>query len=352
MFPCVHPLTTVSSNMTKKSSLKQSVSPTSEADVKKAAGMPLRERILIVDDEPTTIQVLTRFLTREGYAVVTASNGEEALRQIQQVKPDLVLLDVTMPILDGLSVCRRLRQDYLTRSLPIILVTGRDTLNDRLSGIRVGIDDYITKPFDLEEVKARLENVLQRRRWDLWSHPLTHLPGSPAIEEEVRKWLRHGSLFAFAYIDIDYFKAFNDIYGYDAGDKVIKDLSVLLLEAVKGSPDGRAFTGHVGGDDFVFLSTIDHMKQCLPRLAEAFDARRAQYYRPDDFKRGGLQTKNRRGEEKAFPLMTLSLAVVSTQTRKIEHYARLVEIASELKHYLKTQEHEGKSMVLWDRRAD
>jgi diguanylate cyclase (GGDEF)-like protein len=333
-------------------SLKRSVFSQADAAREAASGAPLRERILIVDDEPTTIQVLTRFLLREGYAVVTATNGEEALTQIQQSKPDLVLLDVTMPILDGLSVCRKLRQDYLTRSLPIILLTGRDTLNDRLSGIRVGIDDYITKPFDLEEVKARLEGVLQRRRWDLWSHPLTHLPGSPAIEEEVRKWLRHGSLFAFAYIDIDAFKAFNDVYGYDAGDRVIKDLSALLIDATKNSPDQRAFAGHVGGDDFVFLSTVEHMKLAMPQVAEAFDSRRGQYYRPEDLKRGSLRTKGRKGEEKSFPLMTLSLAVVSTQTRKIDHYARLVEIASEVKHYLKTQDHGERSKVLWDRRAD
>jgi diguanylate cyclase (GGDEF)-like protein len=333
-------------------SIKRSVSPNQDSPEAAESSTRPRERILIVDDEPATIQLLTRYLTREGYAVVTASNGQEALQQIQASKPDLVLLDVTMPVLDGLSVCRQLRQDYLTRSLPIILVTGRDTLNDRLSGVRVGIDDYITKPFDLVEVKARLEGVLQRRQWDLWSHPLTHLPGSPAIEEEVRKWLRRQDTFAFAYIDIDHFKAFNDIYGYDAGDKVIKDLSVLLVEKIKGSPQSGAFAGHVGGDDFVFLTRPEHMKTVMPEVAAEFDLRRSHYYNAEDLAHGCLSTKNRQGHVKRFPLATLSIAVVTTETRRINHYARLVEIATELKHHLKTQDHGGKSKVLWDRRAD
>jgi diguanylate cyclase (GGDEF)-like protein len=197
-----------------------------------------------------------------------------------------------------------------------------------------------------------VKGALERRRWDLWSHPLTRLPGSPAIEEEVRQRLLDDSPFAFAYLDIDFFKAYNDVYGYEAGDRVIKDLSLLLIEAVEGASGDRAFVGHVGGDDFVLLAAIDPMKTVLPRIARAFDAKRNIYYHPPDLERGAIQTKSRQGQERLFPLMTLSIAAVSTATRCIRHYARLVEIASELKQYIKTQDHNGKSFVLWDRRRD
>jgi diguanylate cyclase (GGDEF)-like protein len=309
-------------------------------------------RILIVDDEPTNVELLSRFLLKEGYDVNDACNGEEALVRIFALAPDLILLDVFMPVMDGLTLCRKLRSEISTRSLPIILLTSGNTLEDKLKGLQAGVDDYISKPFDLEEVKARLEGALQRRRWDLAVHPLTRLPGSPAIEDEVWKRLRIGANFAFAYIDIDHFKAYNDAYGYEAGDKVLKRLAGLLEEAVKLPPAHSAFVGHIGGDDFVFISTLDHMKFAMPKIAEEFDDQRIRFYRCEDMERGTIKTKNRQGQEQSFPLITLSVAIISTATRRILHYARLVEIASELKRYVKVQDHHNKSLILWDRRTD
>jgi PleD family two-component response regulator len=313
---------------------------------------PRKIRVLVVDDEKSNVELLCRCLNQEGYEVAAAYNGQEALASVNASAPDLILLDVLMPVLDGLSVCQRLRSEFATRSMPIILLSARNTLEDRLKGLRAGVDDYIGKPFDLEEIKARLEGALRRRRWDLSSHPLTHLPGGPAIEEEVWKRLRIGDPFAFAYIDVDHFKAYNDVYGYEAGDKVIKRLGALLIEAVKGAPDGCAFAGHVGGDDFVFITTIEHMTQIMPAIADGFDGERQTFYHLVDFERGTIQTKNRQGEMQVFPLMSLSVAVVSSVTRRILHYARLAEIASELKRFIKSQPHQGKSLILWDRRRD
>ncbi len=311
-----------------------------------------KANILVVDDEKTNVELLTRYLNREGYAVTTAFNGEEALAQIKITAPDVLLLDVHMPVLDGLSVCHALRAEFATKSLPIILLTARNTLEDRLLGFRAGADDYIGKPYDLEEVKARLEGTLQRRQWDQATHPLTRLPGSPAIEDEVWKRLRLGSPFAFAYIDIDNFKAFNDEYGYEAGDKVIKCLASILVDAAKETAHGSSFAGHVGGDDFVLISAVEQMQALMPAIGSDFDNARKLFYRAHDLERGSIQTKNRQGVTQIFPLMTLSVAVVSTLTRRILHYARLAEIASELKHFVKTKPHEGRSLVMWDRRKD
>jgi len=305
---------------------------------------PRKARILVVDDEKINVQLISRFLIREGYEVVCASNGVEAIASVKEY--------VLMPVMDGLTACRALRSEFATRSLPIILVTARHTLEDRLQGLRAGIDDFISKPFDLEELKARLEGALQRRRWDQSSQPLTHLPASPAIEEEIWKRLRVGSLFAFAYIDIDNFKAFNDVYGYDAGDKVIKTVASSLVAAVKSSTAEGSFAGHIGGDDFVFVSAIEQMKLTMPKVIADFDGQRTNFYRAEDIKRGGFQTKNRLNQIQNFPLMTLSVAIVSTETRRLLHYARLVEIASELKRYVKLQDHAGTSLCIWDRRSD
>ena len=310
------------------------------------------KRILIVDDEPSVVQVVSRFLGREGYQADSASNGEEALAKIRLDIPDVLLLDVKMPVLDGLSVCQRLRADFHTRGLPIVLLTGNGAVEDRLQGFKTGADDYLTKPFYLDELKIRVEGALQRRRWDQGTHPLTHLPGSPAIEEEVRRRLALGEPFAFAYIDIDHFKSYNDAYGYESGDRVIKEVADSLIESAVGPDAAKGFPAHVGGDDFVFIAPIEAMRESLPEIAARFDARREAHYRQDDLAAGSIRCKNRRGEVQEFPLIALSIAVVSTQTRRIRHYARLVEIASELKRFIKVQPHQGKSMVLWDRRID
>lgn len=308
-------------------------------------------RILVVDDEAPVIQVVTRYLNREGYQTDSASNGQEALQKIHHAIPDVLLLDVKMPVLDGLTLCRMLRKDFRTRGLPIILLTAKFALEDRLHGFQSGADDYVLKPFDLDELKIRIDGALQRRRWDQWSHPLTRLPGSPGVEEEVRRYLKEGLPFAFAYIDIDHFKAYNDSYGYEAGDRVIKEVADSLVESTTCN-ERMGFPGHIGGDDFVLIAPMEEMKLILPEVAEGFDARRLAHYRPEDREKGMMCCKNRRGQMQEFPLVALSVAVVSTQTRHITHYARLAEIASELKQYIKTLDHHGTSLVMWDRRTD
>ena len=309
-------------------------------------------RILAVDDEPAVIQMVSRYLGGAGYEVDSAANGQEALQKVHRRAPDVLLLDIRMPVIDGLSVCRTLREDFRTKGLPIILCTAKMSLEDRLCGYRSGADDYVIKPFDLDELKVRIEGALERRRWDQGSHPLTHLPGSPGIEEEARRRLEKGGPFAFAYIDIDNFKAYNDAYGYDAGDRIIKEVADSLVQSAVASNLRMGFPGHVGGDDFVLLAPIEAMKLILPEVADGFDARRDAHYSPEDRERGTTRCKNRRGEEQEFPLVALSIAVVSTQTRCITRYARLAEIASELKRYIKSLDHHGRSLIMWDRRTD
>jgi len=311
-----------------------------------------RPRILVADDEPVNLSLLDRVLTESGYYVQSATNGQEALQKAQTDIPDLLLLDVAMPTLDGLAICRRLRENVRTRGLPIILLTGRGTLEDRLKGFRAGADDYVLKPFDMDELKARVEGTLERRRWNLWTHPLTRLPGSPAIEDEVRKRLAAGGQFAFAYADIDNFKAYNDAYGYEAGDHVIQQTADLLIEASISGATEQAFAGHIGGDDFVLIAAVDFMKAVLPPMAERFDRMRDSFYKPEHLRAGGIRSRSRLGEEQIFPLMTLSIAVASNHTRRINHYAKLAGIVSELKPYVKQCDHRQKSLIVWDRRRD
>lgn len=315
-------------------------------------GTALAASILVVDDEPVNRRLLERYLTGAGYSVRLAEDGKQALRQVSERPPDLMLVDIAMPLLDGLSFCRLMRDNLATRAIPIILVTAKNPHESRIRGFAAGADDFMDKPFELDELKVRIEGALKRRRWSLLIQPLTRLPSSPALEEEVWKRLTLDLPWAFAYIDIDNFKAYNDVYGYERGDRVIKDLGNLLIEASLSSQDERPFPGHIGGDDFALVASPAHMERAVQALAAAFDAQRDRYYSPVDRERGVITTQNRRGKAQDFPLMTLTIAVVSSETREIRHYARLVELASEMKHYVKTLDHHGHSLCLWDRRRD
>lgn len=309
-----------------------------------------RARVLVVEDDPEVVSFLSKLLIYLDYEVSHVSDGAEALQWLRHELPDVIITDILMPKMDGLHFCRVVRHDPRTCLIPVIMLSARGELQERLEGFRAGADDYIVKPFDVLELKARLESILLRSEREIWCNPISHLPGSPGIEWEVNQRLKKKRPFAFTYIDIDDFKVYNDLYGYHAGDQVIKGLAGLLMEFSITNAFTQAFCGHIGGDDFVFLSTPSYMAVCLPRLLQRFDLAVPSYYSPEHRERGGLTAANRQGVNQFFSLMRLSAAVVNTATHHIAHYAQLAEIASELKHHVKTQAHSGKSHCLWDGR--
>jgi len=306
---------------------------------------------LVVDDDPVILWILEKALKRLGYFVTTAVSATAALESIDHGVPEVILTDMLMPGMDGKTFCRKIRKDPRTTGVPIIMISTEKNLEECLQGFRAGADDYITKPFKVLEVKARLERLVGRNRRALSSNPLSGLPGNPSIEVEANRRLAANKPFAFAYVDIDDFKSYNDVYGYQAGDAVIKDLAQLLVSSA-GPDSTKAFVGHVGGDDFVIISTVTHMRAILKIVLGRFDQTAGGYYNAKHKERGGLVTSNRQYRKQFFPLMKLSCAVIDTSIRKIHHYAELVEIATELKHHLKSQNHRRASMAQWNGRLD
>ncbi len=212
-------------------------------------------KILIADDDPDIRDVLKLTLSEENYEVIEAENGEDALKAIHAKTPDIVLLDYQMPILNGREVCSLIKKDLLLRHLPIIMVTGKGEVTDKIGGIEAGADDYIVKPFEPKELLARIRMILRRTERDLEANPLTRLPGNVSILNELSRRLESKALFAVCYIDLDKFKAYNDTYGFEHGDEVIRETARIMIRAVHqvGCPDD--FIGHIGGDDFVIVTT-------------------------------------------------------------------------------------------------
>lgn len=306
-------------------------------------------KILVVDDDPDIRDVIKLSLAEENYEVLEAENGEEALKHIQTKKPDLVLADYQMPILNGRELCSLVKKDLLLRHLPIIMVTGKGEIHDKIGGIDAGADDYIVKPFDPKELLAHIKMILRRTQIDLEANPLTRLPGNVSILSELSKRLESKKLFAVCYVDLDKFKAYNDTYGFEHGDEVIRETARVLIRATQeaGNPDD--FIGHIGGDDFVVVTTTDKSDEVCKKIIDEFEKIVPYLYNETDRKRGYLQGHDRQGKEQKIPLISVSIGVVSNEFRAIEHVAQIGEIGAELKSYAKSLE---RSNYVKDKRTE
>jgi diguanylate cyclase (GGDEF)-like protein len=304
-------------------------------------------KILIVDDDPDIRDILKITLSEESYEVFEAADGEEALKMINSRPLDLVLLDYKMPKMDGRKVCQAVKRDLLLSHLPIIMVTGKGDINDKVNGIDSGADDYIVKPFEPKELLARIRMILRRTARDLEANPLTRLPGNVSIITELQKRLDNKSVFSVCYIDLDKFKAFNDKYGFEHGDDVIRETARILIRTREELGNPEDFIGHIGGDDFVMVTTPAKADILCQRIIDDFNKAAPGFYNEPDRKKGYILAKDRKGKEQKIKLLSVSIGVVSNEAREIMHVAQIGEIGAELKTLAKAQE---KSNFVKDRR--
>jgi diguanylate cyclase (GGDEF)-like protein len=306
-----------------------------------------KARILVADDEPHIRRILQFLLEQEGFEVLMAENGEEAWKMVAVTQPDLVLLDVMMPGMDGFAVLSVIREGFETRSLPVILLTAKGEDHDKVRGLRGGANDYVVKPFNHDELLLRVTNLLEATRREREANPLTGLPGNRAIEREITDRIQSGNDFGFMYIDIDRFKSFNDHYGYSRGDRAISYLAGVLVGCSKKFGSETDFIGHVGGDDFVLTTSSEHAEKLALHIVEEFDSGIVNLHDQEDFEKGYLAVKSRSGKFKRFPLITLTVAMVSEASGRFEHPAQLSDAMAELKRHGKTMTN---SVVVKERR--
>ncbi len=288
-------------------------------------------RLVIAEDEEHLRQLLRIQLELAGFEVLEAKDGAEAVELATRELPDLVLSDVMMPEKDGYQVVRHLREAFATRHIPIILLTARVAMGDKLNGLQGGANDYITKPWDQRELLMRIQNVLEWSRQQRSASPLTGLPGNLSINDEIHRRLAASEPFAMLQIDIDFFKAYNDHYGYARGDEAIKTVSRILVDAALRIGGAATFVGHIGGDDFVILTRPEHAEAIGQDVIDRFNAAVPGLYDAEDRERGYVEVPNRRHVPERFPLMSLTLALVSTDRTPVTHLAQLADIAQELK---------------------
>ena len=297
----------------------------------------MNAKILIIDDDPDILQFVRMNLELEGLVVTTAEGGNAGLAAAKESPPDLVLLDVMMPEVDGLAVLRRLRTSPPTMNVPVILLTAKALAEDRLAGLELGADDYITKPFDLEELIARVKTVLRRAQAMRDLSPLTGLPGNFRISRELERRVEKGEPFALVHADLDNFKAFNDHYGFMRGDGVIKFAAHVMLGAAEANADSDVFVGHIGGDDFVAMVHPDYVEEFCKDIARGYDDGILDFYDTSDALQGFIEVTDRRGERHAFPMSSISMGVAANTHRDLGSEWEASAIASEMKEFAKRE---------------
>ena len=308
-----------------------------------------RPRIVLADDDVDILALMKDTLERQGYEVTTAADGREALAAIRQNPPDIAVLDLIMPHCDGFGVCRELRNDPLFAHLPIIILSASGDRENKVEGMDLGADDFIAKSMDIRELLARIRMILKRTRQGLDANPLTRLPGNRSIESRIEDAVGRRGPLAVLYVDIDQFKAYNDAYGYDAGDAVIRTLAEILVKASRHSPGPADFVGHIGGDDFILLTTPDRMEKTARCVIAGFDAAVPSFYKEEDRRRGKIVSTDRQGNIREFPFLSVSIGICHNAHRRLDSVAQISQIGAELKKYAKEQ---AGSKYIVDRRKE
>jgi len=287
--------------------------------------------ILIVDDEPRIRDFVRMNLEMEHYRVVEASNGIEALEQLREDLPDLVVLDVMMPEMDGFETLRNIRE---VSTVPVIMLTVRQNEQDKIRGLDLGADDYIAKPFSPRELLSRIRTQIRRVQQNYLS-PLIGLPGGLQVELAIKHKLSSLESWSILYLDLDNFKAFNDVYGFLTGNDIIRLVGRICQRVVREFGNGDDFVGHIGGDDFVVVTTPDRAGMLCKEISAAYKEESAAYYRPEDLRRGSISGVDRKGRIYQFPLVSLSIGVVNNQGRRSHSLEEVSYLAAEAKYYAK-----------------
>jgi diguanylate cyclase (GGDEF)-like protein len=285
-------------------------------------------RLLIVEDDFDISNMLRIYFDSQGYQTIVATKGQEALEMCRRNLPNLVILDIVLPDVDGYEVCRQLRGNLRTSHIPIIFLTQKDERSSQIAGLELGADDYITKPFDLQLLLLRVDGALRRAGWLSLTSPVTGLPSSKLIEDQLRTIMRRQD-WSVLYIGINHINDFNDVYGFVAGDDVLRFAAMLLTEVVDELGVGSEFIGHIGGDDFIIISTPEASPQIKTRLVQRFNEEVETFYNFRDRERGYIEVDEGVGKGQKVPLMSLAVGLIHHDAVPFADIREITEVAAE-----------------------
>lgn len=283
-------------------------------------------RLLIVEDESDISNLLKMYFSNLGYEVDTAFKGTEALDKTRQINPDLIILDIMLPDIDGYEVCKRLRGAVRTSQIPIIFLTQKDERSDRLQGFELGADDYVTKPFDFDELQMRVSRAIQRARRESLTDPRSGLPSGQLIEEQLRGLITQTG-WATIEIRVEHFTPFREVYGFVAADDTLRFTALQIYETIDEVGDERDFVGNTGGENFVIITTEEKAPTIVKNLRAKFDNAILTQYSFIDRKNGHISVPGPDGEIR-HPFMSLSIGYVTASDGEFSDIREITEAAS------------------------
>jgi len=295
------------------------------------------KRILIISSDKHLRDILHFCFDGWGYEVFIHELKIDDINVIKKISPDAIVIDVHSASKSHLEICRLLKEDFITALIPIITLIDKRQLREQLLTLKQGVDDYLIKPPDPLDLRTRIEIAIKRSQYSFYSSPLTGLPGARLIEDTVKERIEKNIAFSFAHIDIDNFKSFNDVYGYTKGDKALMQTAYILYSVIKKFGNMDDFMGHIGGDDFVFITTPDKYKEICRYFIFMFDNLMPYHYSKKDREQNFIVARNRAKQIRKMPLMSITIAVVNkNKPNELKSMIEINERVAEVKKYLKT----------------
>ncbi|HEX8832562.1 MAG TPA: response regulator [Abditibacteriaceae bacterium] len=307
--------------------------------------------LLCVDDDEAICLLTSTILSRAGFEVATGCDGASALRAIAQREPDLIVLDIDMPHMSGLEVCRRVKSNPFTARIPVLMLTAQSDIERKVEGFDAGADDYLAKPFHPRELQARVEALLRLVRRESDRNPTSGLPGGRAIREEIERRAARaastGERFAICYIDLDHFKPFADTFGFDVADVIIAKTGAAICDAIlavaeRGIDSGAGrgaehFAGHIGGDDFIVVTDENEAEEIARECAAGFHSVVSEVLGETTVANGHFTGVDREGRAREFPIASLTTAILVVDPARWVSTAHLGAFAAEVKRNAKSQ---------------
>ncbi|EPR31629.1 response regulator receiver modulated diguanylate cyclase [Alkalidesulfovibrio alkalitolerans DSM 16529] len=306
-----------------------------------------RQRVFCISSD-AGLRILLQSLWSSGdMEWVFFERGRSAIETLFNEPPDLLIVDKDLPDLSGLEVAALVKSENVYRQLPVIVCLKPEDLAQGVDFGRIECDDFLVAPYQADDVRGRVCLTLSRAMRGMDANPLTKLPGNTSIIQRIQELIDRQEDFALAYVDLDYFKSFNDKYGFSRGDEVLLMAARVIVNTIRGFAQAKTFVGHVGGDDFVFITPPGVVEEACKRIIKSFDDIVPLFYDNDDRAQGFIRSTDRQGQVRDFPLMAVSIAVVFNLDGRLKHFGEASAIAGALK---KKAKENPKSCYVLDRR--
>lgn len=293
------------------------------------------QEIYIIDDDDSSIVIFRELFKKDPeykFISVKSEQIDIALKNI----PALIVINEDAIARDVVELCRQIRRDEDNTITPVIVVSSNGEREHRIKVLNESVEFYIKKPVDEQYLYYTVKNINRLLTLNRRISPLTGLPGNVQIHAELKKRISNGEDFSVLYLDLDNFKAYNDVYGFLKGDQIIEFTSRLIIKCIHELSLEHCFVGHIGGDDFVAIVPLTNIEKLCQNIIASFDKQVSQFFSDEDIEKGYIEVANRRGIIEQFPLTSISIGVVVVDSGRFYNILEIGEIGAQVKHAAKS----------------